>query len=87
MATQMCCTIKMKVVTRNTNLQTLTVFDKRAPAAFVVHPNAQYAVKDENDTPTNVSTKATSEAIADEVQSRICTNNFQMTSIETNRKK
>ncbi|KER21812.1 hypothetical protein T265_09948 [Opisthorchis viverrini] len=45
------------------------------------------AVKDENDTPTNFSKKATPEAIADEVQSRMCANNFQMTPIKTNRKK
>ncbi|KAG5455117.1 hypothetical protein CSKR_107374 [Clonorchis sinensis] len=29
MATQMCCTIKMKVVTRYTKVQISTVFDKR----------------------------------------------------------
>ncbi|KER24805.1 hypothetical protein T265_14340, partial [Opisthorchis viverrini] len=49
----------------------------------VVFPKA---VKDENDTPINFSKKATSEALADEVQSRMCANNFQKRSIKTNRK-
>ncbi|KER28866.1 hypothetical protein T265_04407 [Opisthorchis viverrini] len=50
--------------------------------SYMVFSNA---VKDEKDTPTNFSKKATSEAIADEVQCQMCTNNFQKRSIKTNR--